>query len=109
MRRTRPGSLGSLLPISLVEPDGLIVTTDGRYIRVIECDRVPNTITADPSELGRIEGCFAHLCRIIPDRQGLVVLAQTDPVVARFQTQSCTQERVLNTEHKEGVSILKKK
>jgi hypothetical protein len=80
VRRTRPGSLGSVLPVSLVEPDGLIVTTDGRYVRVIECDRVPNTITADPPELQRIEDCFAHLCRIIPDRQGLVVLAQTDPV-----------------------------
>jgi hypothetical protein len=80
VRRTRPGSLGSVLPVSLVEPDGLIVTTDERYVRVIECDRVPNTITADPSELRRIEDCFAHLCRIIPDRQGLVVLAQTDPV-----------------------------
>ena len=76
----RVGSLGSVLPIALVEPDGLIVTTDGRYVRVIECDRVPNTITADPSELGRIEDCFAHLCRIIPDRQGLTILAQTDPV-----------------------------
>jgi hypothetical protein len=76
----RAGSLGAILPIALVEPDGLIVTTDGRYVRVIECDRVPNTITADPSELGRIEDCFAHLCRIIPDRQGLTILAQTDPV-----------------------------
>ena len=60
-----------MLPVALVEPDGLIVTTDGRYVRVIECDRVPNTITADPSELARIEDAFAHLCRIIPDRQGL--------------------------------------
>ena len=76
----RIGSLGSVLPVALAEPDGLIVTTDGRYVRVIECDRVPNTITADPSELGRIEACFAHLCRIIPDRQGLTILAQTDPV-----------------------------
>ena len=57
----RVGSLGSVLPIALVEPDGLIVTTDRRYVRVIECDRVPNTITADASELGRIEDCFAHL------------------------------------------------
>ena len=76
----RIGSLGSVLPVAVAEPDGLIVTTDGRYVRVIECDRVPNTITADPSELGRIEDCFAHLCRIIPDRQGLTILAQTDPV-----------------------------
>ena len=66
--------------MSLVEHDGLIITTDGRYVRVIECDRVPNTITADSSELRRIEDCFAHLCRIIPDRQGLVILAQTDPI-----------------------------
>ena len=80
MRRARVGSLGSALPVALVEPDGLILTTDGRYVRVIECDRVPNTITADPSELARIEDCFAHLCRIIPDRQGLTILAQTDPV-----------------------------
>jgi hypothetical protein len=78
--RARVGSLGSVLPIALVEPDGLIVTTDGRYVRVIECDRVPNTITADHSELRRVEDCFAHLCRIVPDRQGLTVLAQTDPV-----------------------------
>jgi hypothetical protein len=69
-----------VLPISLIEPDGLLVTTDGRYVRVIECDRVPNTITADPSALARIEDCFAHLCRIIPDRQSLMILAQTDPV-----------------------------
>ena len=78
--RSRVGSLGSVLPVSLVEHDGLIITTDGRYVRVIECDRVPNTITADSSELRRIEDCFAHLCRIIPDRQGLVILAQTDPI-----------------------------
>jgi hypothetical protein len=33
------GSLAALLPISLVEPDGLIVTTSGRYVRLIECQR----------------------------------------------------------------------
>jgi len=78
--RGRTGSLGDLLPISLVEPDGLIVTTDGQYVRLIECDRVPNAVTADPSELSRIEECFAQLCRSIPDRQRLLIVAQTDPV-----------------------------
>lgn len=80
IRRARTGSLGELLPIALVEPDGLLVTTDGRYVRVIECDRVPNAITADGPELARIEAAFAHLCQIIPDRQLLMILAQTDPV-----------------------------
>ena len=78
--RSRVGSLGELVPVSLVEPDGLIVTTDGRYVRVIECDRVPNTITADPAQLARVEAAFAHLCQTIGDRQSLMILAQTDPV-----------------------------
>ena len=71
---------GICLPVALVEPDGLIVTTDGRYVRLIECEQVPNTITADPTALTQIEGAFAHLCRLIPDRQSLVIYAQTDPV-----------------------------
>ena len=43
-----------LLPrsyLTAVEPDGLLVTTAGQYVRLIECQRVPNTITADASEL----------------------------------------------------------
>ena len=76
----RVASLGDLLPIALVERDGLIVTTDGRYVRLIECEQVPNTITADPTALAQIEAAFAHLCRLIPDRQSLVIYAQTDPV-----------------------------
>ena len=79
-RKPRIGSLAAELPVSLVEPDGLIVTTDGRYVRLIQCDRVPNTITAEPSELARIKDAFEGLCRIIPDRQSLVIYAQTDPV-----------------------------
>ena len=78
--RNRRGSLGRVLPVSLVEPDGLMVTTDGTYVRLIECERPPNTITADESTLSRIEATFAALCRLIPDRQSLVVYAQTDPV-----------------------------
>jgi hypothetical protein len=79
-RAPRVGSLAAGLPVSLVEPDGLLITTDGRYVRLIQCDRVPNTITADPSELKRIEDAFSSLCRIIPDRQSLVIYAHTDPV-----------------------------
>jgi hypothetical protein len=77
---SRPGSLGDVLPVALVEPDGLIVTTDGTYVRLIECERVPNTISADETMLARIERAFGDLCRVIPDRQSLVIYAQTDPV-----------------------------
>jgi hypothetical protein len=74
------GSLGELLPVVLVEPDGLIVTAAGRYVRLIECERVPNTLTADPATLVSIERAFANVCRQVPDHQGIVVYAQTDPV-----------------------------
>ena len=79
-RQPRIGSLAAELPIAIVEPDGLIVTTDGRYVRLIQCDRVPNAITADASQLARITDAFQGLCRIIPDRQSLTIYAQTDPV-----------------------------
>jgi len=73
-------SLAGLLPLSVLEPDGLIVTTGGRYVRLIECERVPNALTADPVTLGAIERAYANVCRTIPDHQGIVVYAQTDPV-----------------------------
>ena len=79
-RRSRTGSLGELLPIAAVEPDGLIVTVDGRYVRLVECQRVPNTITADEGRLALLQRAFRDLVRAIPDRQSLVVYAQTDPI-----------------------------
>ena len=70
-RRSRrmTGSLADLLPVSVLEPDGLIVTTAGRYVRLIECERVPNTVTADPVTLAAIERAYANVCRAIPDHQ----------------------------------------
>jgi len=79
-RRSQTGSLGELLPVAAVEPDGLIVTTDGRYVRLIECQRVPNMITADQGRLAVIERAFDELCRTVPDCQSLVIYAQTDPI-----------------------------
>jgi hypothetical protein len=75
MRKARTGSLGRLLPVDVVEPDGLIVTSDGRYVRLIECERMPNAITADDGTQTRIERAFAEICRGIPDRQALAIYA----------------------------------
>ena len=49
-------------------------------MRLLECERVPNTVTADRSTLAGIERAYANVCRAIPDHQGIVVYAQTDPV-----------------------------
>jgi hypothetical protein len=92
-------SLADVFPVALVEPDGLIVTTDGRYVRVLECAQVPNPISADETELARVERCYRDLASQIPDGQSLTILAQTDPIVdaltedrARVE-QACAQDR----------------
>ena len=54
-----------------------------RYVRLIECERVPNAVTADPATLATIERAYANVCRTIPDHQGIVVYAQTDPFPMR--------------------------
>jgi hypothetical protein len=79
-RQRQPASLGALIPLAAVEPDGLLVTTTGRWVRLLEAQRVPNTITADEARLGRIEKAFVDACRAIPDHGSLSVYAQTDPV-----------------------------
>ncbi len=78
--RTHTASLGELLPVDLIEEDGLIITTDRRYVRLIQCERVPNAVTADESHVAQIERGLRELCRAIPDRQSLSIYAQTDPV-----------------------------
>jgi hypothetical protein len=76
----RVGSLGSVIPVALVEPDGLIITTDGRYVRLLECERVPNPISADPTQLAVLERAYRELCRAIPDGQSLSIYSQTDTI-----------------------------
>jgi hypothetical protein len=59
-RSRREGSLGALLGIAAVEPDGLIVTDSGRYVRVIACERVPNAITAAQTDPIPIDDALAQ-------------------------------------------------
>jgi hypothetical protein len=77
---TREVDLAKLLPVAAVEPDGLLLTTDGRYVRAIECESVPNPVSAGEDTLTRITNGWAALCAQIPDRQGLCFLVQTDPL-----------------------------
>jgi len=76
----RTASIAELIDIHALEPDGLIVTGAGEYVRVIECEFVPNPITADPAQIAAIEDGWAALFAAIPDHQGLSLYAQTDPI-----------------------------
>ena len=72
----RTGSLGRALPVDVVEPDGLIVTSTGRYVRLVECERLPNAITADPVGILRIELAFADDEQLLSWCAGIVALAR---------------------------------
>jgi hypothetical protein len=82
-RRDRPrhhAALDELVGIAAVEPDGLLVTTEGVYVRVIECRRPPNVISAGSTTLAQIENAWRQLCHEIPDLQGLSFYVQRDPL-----------------------------
>jgi hypothetical protein len=76
----RTTAIDELVDIAALEPDGLIVTRDGEYVRVLECQYVPNVVSADPNAIAAIEEAWANLCANIPDFQGLSFYAQTDPI-----------------------------
>ena len=76
----RTGSIADLIDIHALEPDGLIVTGAGEYVRVIDCQFVPNPITADDAAVEAIEAGWAAVFAAIPDHQGLSLYAQTDPI-----------------------------
>jgi hypothetical protein len=79
-RGPRTGSISELIDVHALEPDGLIVTGDGAYVRVIDCEFVPNPISADPGQITAIEEGWAAVFAAIPDHQGLSLYAQTDPI-----------------------------
>ena len=72
-RDRRVGAIADLVDVAALEPDGLIVTRDGTYVRVIDCEFVPNPITADSAEISSIEDGWASLFAAIPDHQGLAL------------------------------------
>ena len=69
-----------MLPIENVEPDGLIITRQGSYQRIVECQRLPNALTADHSGQQAITRGLTEICRLIPDHGSLSITAQTDPI-----------------------------
>ncbi len=79
-RRRSSATIDELVNVAALEPDGLVITDDGEYVRVIECQHVPNVISADPSVISSIEKAWSGICAAIPDLQGLSFYAQSDPI-----------------------------
>jgi|LSQX01.2.fsa_nt_gb hypothetical protein len=72
--------LAELIDVAAVEPHGLILTTTGRYVRILALDRTPNLFSAGAQDREDVIAARRELCASIPDGQELWVLVQRDPM-----------------------------
>ncbi|MDO9353310.1 MAG: hypothetical protein Q7T55_06425 [Solirubrobacteraceae bacterium] len=78
--KARTSPLGSLLDVAVVEPDGLIVTTSGDYVRLVEIGRVPNLFFATDEQRARTIDYWTRLCGSIPNQQELWFFVLRNPL-----------------------------
>ena len=69
-------SLGDLLPLAAVEPDGLIVTSDARYLRLLECARLLQPLRGGRAHRDQL----ATLAARLPAHQGIQVVVEAEPL-----------------------------
>ncbi len=77
LRRT--GRARSLLPVSAITPDGLLVTSGASYVRYLQTGSV-NPFVIDAAESERIAGAFAAIAARLPDGQSLQLYADARPL-----------------------------
>ncbi len=73
-------ALAELLDIAAIEPNGLILTTTGKYVRLLSLDRIPNLFSAQDSETADTLRAREELCASIPDGQEIWFLSVRDPM-----------------------------
>lgn len=68
-----------LLGVAAIEPDGVVIRTDGVYVRLLEVGSV-NPLVLEAQECDRISAAFAQIAARLPDRQCLQVYVQGEPL-----------------------------
>ena len=72
-----------MLPLAAIEPDGLAITSDGTYVRVIEADHVLQPWRGDIDHRLRLRERLKQLITRIPDRQALQFIVEAEPLDPR--------------------------
>jgi DNA helicase HerA-like ATPase len=75
----RKRSVGDLLGVAAIEPDGLLIGEDGLYVRYLQVG-VVNPLVLDAAEGERISAAFAQIAARLPDRQCLQLYVQGTPL-----------------------------
>jgi len=76
---TRSRSIGALIPLAACEPDGLMVMSDGSYVRLLALSQVLQPLRGR-AQRDHIRERLSALCARIPAGQGLQVVVEADPL-----------------------------
>lgn len=68
-------SAADLLGVAAITPDGLLITSEGSYVRYLQSE-VVNPLAMDPEEAERISAAFAQIAARLADRQTLQLYVQ---------------------------------
>ena len=77
---TRTRTLADLLPIAAVEPDGLLITTGCRYVRLLECTQPLQPQRGGREHRDTIRSQLATLAARIPAGQAIQVVVDAEPL-----------------------------
>lgn len=80
MRRSR--TLEALVPLAAAEPDGLLITTDGAYVRLLEAREVLQPLRGGRDHRDGIRDRLGALVGRIPAGQSLEVVVEAEPLDA---------------------------
>src|SRR4051794_20725132 len=77
---TRTRTLDALVPLAAGEPDGLLTTTDGGYVRLLEASEVLQPLHGGPARREQIRQRLAGLAGRVPAGHGLQVIVEAEPL-----------------------------
>ncbi|MHB8234996.1 MAG: VirB4 family type IV secretion system protein [Solirubrobacteraceae bacterium] len=77
--RSRRASAAGMLRVGAIDPDGLLITDDGAYVRYLQTEAV-NPLVMGVEETERVCSAFAQIAARLPDRQSLQLYVQGAPL-----------------------------
>jgi len=78
--RRRARSLGELVPLAAAEPDGLLITSAGAYVRLLELGRVLQPLAGGPGHREWIRERLGALAAALPAGQRLQLVVEAEPL-----------------------------
>src|SRR4051795_6458318 len=77
-RRSR--TLADLVPLAAVEPDGLLITSDGGYVRLLGCSELLKPRAGGPEHRELLRERLGTMAAHLPAGQALQVIVEAEPL-----------------------------